>query len=162
MARTKQTLVGEPVKKIRANNSPPRFVSLSASSTDGVRKPHRYRPRTVVLCEIHRYHWVTVDPLTAISASCAWNRSISRPTCVSKVLLWWLFKNLVNLILSVCVKTKPLFMHLTGDLRPCSFRMPFVWQLRWVREIMLAASRGAKDLEIFFLFLAPHVLAFPF
>uniref|UniRef100_A0A3P8T6J4 Zgc:173552 n=1 Tax=Amphiprion percula TaxID=161767 RepID=A0A3P8T6J4_AMPPE len=53
MARTKQTAWkstgGKPPKKQLAINAGPR------TATGGVKKPHRYRPGTVVLREIRRY-----------------------------------------------------------------------------------------------------------
>ncbi|XP_058302071.1 histone H3.3A-like [Hylobates moloch] len=55
MARTKQTAVNPPVGKPPRKQLATKVARKSATSTGGVKKPHRYRPGTLALREIGRY-----------------------------------------------------------------------------------------------------------
>ena len=55
MARTKQTARKSTGGKAPRKQLATKAARKSAPSTGGVKKPHRYRPGTVALCEIRRY-----------------------------------------------------------------------------------------------------------
>ncbi|KAL4674761.1 hypothetical protein H8959_018695 [Pygathrix nigripes] len=55
MARTKQTARKSAGVKAPRKQLATKATCKSAPSTGGVKKPHRYRPGTVALCEIRRY-----------------------------------------------------------------------------------------------------------
>ncbi|CAF87058.1 unnamed protein product, partial [Tetraodon nigroviridis] len=50
MARTKQT-----ARKSTGGKAPRKQLATKAARKSGVKKPHRYRPRTVAMREIRRY-----------------------------------------------------------------------------------------------------------
>ncbi|VDP42587.1 unnamed protein product [Schistosoma mattheei] len=56
MARTKQTARKSTGGKAPRKQLAAKAARKSAPATGGVKKPHRYRPGTVALREIHRYH----------------------------------------------------------------------------------------------------------
>ena len=55
MARTKQTAHKSTGGKAPRKHLATKAARKSAPAVGGVKKPHRYRPGTVALCEIHRY-----------------------------------------------------------------------------------------------------------
>uniref|UniRef100_A0A8C9PJK8 Histone H3 n=1 Tax=Spermophilus dauricus TaxID=99837 RepID=A0A8C9PJK8_SPEDA len=55
MARTKQTARKSTGGKAPRKQLATKAARKSAPATGGVKKPHRYRPGTVALCEIRRY-----------------------------------------------------------------------------------------------------------
>ncbi|VAI13881.1 unnamed protein product [Triticum turgidum subsp. durum] len=56
MARTKQTARKSTGGKAPRKQLATRFAARkSAPTTGGVKKPHRYRPGTIALCEIRKY-----------------------------------------------------------------------------------------------------------
>ncbi len=55
MARTKQTARKSTGGKAPHKQLATKAARKSAPATGGMKKPHRYRPGTVALCEIHRY-----------------------------------------------------------------------------------------------------------
>ena len=56
MARTKQTARFSTGGKAPRKQLATKAARKSAKATGGVKKPHRYRPGTVALREIRRYH----------------------------------------------------------------------------------------------------------
>ena len=56
MAHTKQTARKSTGVKAPRKQLATKAARKSAPSTGGVKKPHRYRPDTVALLEIRRYH----------------------------------------------------------------------------------------------------------
>ena len=55
MAHTKQTVRKSTGVKAPRKQMPPKSAHKLAPVTGGVKKPHRYRPGTVAIREIHRY-----------------------------------------------------------------------------------------------------------
>jgi histone H3 len=55
MAGTKQTVCKSTVKKAPQKQLSKKAVRLNAPRTRGIKKPHRYRPGTVALHQIHHY-----------------------------------------------------------------------------------------------------------
>ena len=102
MARTKQTARKSTGGKAPRKQLATKAARKSAPATGGVKKPHRYRPGTVALREIRRYQKSTELLLLLL---CEKSLKTSRPICVSRALLWWLFKKQVRLTLLVCLKT---------------------------------------------------------
>ena len=107
MARTKQTARKSTGGKAPRKQLATKAARKSAPATGGVKKPHRYRPGTVLFVK----SVVTRNPPSCWSASCPSSvlceKSLktSRPICVSRALLWWLFKKQARPISLVCLKT---------------------------------------------------------
>ena len=59
MTRTKQTARKSTGGKIGRKQMATKAARKAAPTTGGVKKPHRYRPGTVALCEIRRYQKTT-------------------------------------------------------------------------------------------------------
>ena len=59
MTRTKQTAQKSTGGKIGRKQMATKAARKAAPTTGGVKKPHRYRPGTVALCEIRRYQKTT-------------------------------------------------------------------------------------------------------
>ncbi|GJZ09057.1 histone H3.2 [Tanacetum coccineum] len=55
MARTKQTTQKSTGGKALRKQLATKAARKSAPATGGIKKPHRFRPRTVALREIHKY-----------------------------------------------------------------------------------------------------------
>ncbi|XP_032476784.1 histone H3.3A-like [Phocoena sinus] len=55
MARTKETAHKSTGSKAPRKKPATKAAHKSAPSTGGVKKPHRYRPGTMALCEVRRY-----------------------------------------------------------------------------------------------------------